>query len=414
MEEKTGEQVQWWRRKLDDILLAVVALVAKLLFIFYSTLGNVLLLLAIGVWAGSIAVFVLWTKRMPGCWWWPVWLVAPSAVYAGFRTVQRIVQEKDNPLREYEDNLRGRMEKCNDGLIAWVGKIKYYCSPMSVVEDPGSYRLSGAEIRDLIDDTLRPGDILLRGYDGYVDGIAIRNTGGGTGAAGFFSHAALYVGELRDPGDKEIAARRLEKMDRRTGQWSEASPEEKKALRNNPDYYQDGRQMVIHSMTRGVFVEDILTFTRCDYLAVLRLPEVIKLSPEDLKHDRSLIKELPEDAEAIHAALMRGESVKSADVFAIARLSALGKIGSCYDFQFNDIKTANRFSCSEFVYYCYKSIHCYLGLEPQVHGLFKNMLFRRLTISPADIYNAAVNEKKLQVVWTSCSLKKGGAVKRTP
>lgn len=34
-----------------------------------------------------------------------------------------------------------------------------------------------------------------------------------------------------------------------------------------------GAQMVIRAMAEGVFMEDILTFSRCDRLVVLRLPE---------------------------------------------------------------------------------------------------------------------------------------------
>ena len=190
-----------------------------------------------------------------------------------------------------------------------------------------------------------------------------------------------------------------------SGRWVDASDAEKDKIRNDPDYYQAGRQMVVHAMTRGVFVEDILTFLRCDYLVVLRLHDRFKLAEKDRRTDRSLIKGLTGDAEAIHAGLMSGGSVNRSDVIKSVRNSALGKIGSCYDFQFNDIKTANRFSCSEFVYYCFKSIHSYLGLEPRSHAFLK-FFFRRNTITPADIYDAAVSQGKLEIKWTSSSLQK--------
>jgi hypothetical protein len=157
-------------------------------------------------------------------------------------------------------------------------------------------------------------------------------------------------------------------------------------------------------MTKGVFTEDILTFLRCDYLVVLRLPDNIKLSADDLKADNSLIRDLPPDAEAIHQKLLSGQTVNKADVLEAVHRSALGKIGSCYDFQFNDGKTHNRFSCSEFAYYCYKSIHCYLGLNLKMHAFMK-FFFARMAITPADIYDAAVSEGKLNVAWTSRSLQ---------
>jgi hypothetical protein len=198
-------------------------------------------------------------------------------------------------------------------------------------------------------------------------------------------------------------ARRL-KVQTDGGQWAEASEAEKEAVRNNPIYFQPGRQLVVHSMTKGVFVEDILTFLRCDYLIVLRLHGAMRLETGEREEDQSLIKDLAPDAEAIHAKLIRGEPVVKDEVITAARLSALGKIGSCYDFQFNDMKTTHRFSCSEFVYYCYKSVHCYIGLHPKLRGFLK-IFFRRETITPSDIYDAAVAQGKLKIVWMSGALR---------
>jgi hypothetical protein len=135
----------------------------------------------------------------------------------------------------------------------------------------------------------------------------------------------------------------------------------------------------------------------------LRLPDNIQLDANDLKTDRSLIRDLPPDAEAIHQKLLSGLTVDTATVLEAIHRSALGKIGSCYDFQFNDGKTHHRFSCSEFVYYCCKSIHCYLGLNLKTHAFLK-IFFARQSITPSDIYDAAVSQKKLKVAWTSRSL----------
>jgi hypothetical protein len=381
----------------QNVLMALVGLVVKIVFIVYRAA----VLLAV---AGAAAYFAVlyWLAESPAYhrfWWYPLPVLALGLLLA----VIRPRRPKDNPYRKYP-GLFGPIDRCADAFIGWIGTIKYFTSPVSLVEDPGSCKITGAEIRELIDGGLQPGDILLRGYDGYLDGVMIGLTGGGTGLGKYFSHAAFYLGGLKDPDDKAVVARRLQTQED-SGSWRPATEAEKDAIRNDPQYYQAGRQMVVHSMTRGVFTEDILTFLRCDYLAVLRLPGTITLSSDDRKKDRSLIRKLPDDAEAVHARLLKGGNVTRDDVIGIARLSALGKIGSCYDFQFNDIKTANRFSCSEFVYYCYKSIHCYLGLEPKVHAFLK-VLFRRSTISPADIYDAAVSTGKLEIVWTSRSLRR--------
>lgn len=384
-------------KTLEQFLFAAVAWIARFLFLVYSVITNVVVLsLVIGWISYVLYVSPSWRE----CWWSPILLIVTiSVVY----TLTRPGPKRDNPYRKYV-GFMGRLDACIDSFIAWIGRIKYFTSPVSLAEDPGSYRIKGHEVRELIDGALQPGDILLRGYDGYLDGIMIGLTGGGKGLGKYFSHAALYLGELNDNEDKKIAARRLQTQDD-SGAWVPASDAKKEEIRNNPLYYQAGRQMVVHSMTRGVFVEDILTFLRCDYLIVLRLHDRFKLGPQDREKDRSLIGNLPSDAEAIRASLMRGENVTRADVIRIVRLSALGKIGSCYDFQFNDIKTANRFSCSEFVYYCFKSIHNYLGLEPKIHAFLK-VFFKRNTITPADIYDAAAGRGKLEIAWISGSLSK--------
>jgi hypothetical protein len=342
-------------------------------------------------------------------WWYP----APLAVaYSLWYTLRRPGPQQDNPYRKYCGAM-GPIDRCADQFVAWLGRIKYFTSPFILAEDPGSYRITGKEIRELVDGNdpvLQPGDILLRGYDGYVDGIMIGILGGGEGLGKYFSHAALYVGALNYGQDKDIIARRLKTEDG-CCYWENASATDIDKIRTNPQYYEQGPQRVIHSMGKGVFTEDILTFLRCDYLAVVRLPERIALSPEDLKKDKSLIRELPADADAIRSKLMRGESVTREDVFKVAKLSALGKIGSCYDFQFNELKESHAFSCSEFVYYCYKSIHCYLGLELKIKSIGK-VLLRKKTISPSDIYDAAApygtvdSTKKLQVVWMNEALTK--------
>ncbi|RFO94707.1 hypothetical protein DIC66_22045 [Rhodoferax lacus] len=336
------------------------------------------------------------------------WLFAgQSPAYAGSATgvaalaaalVTQRHPAKDNPYRAYL-GWSGWLEKRVDGLIAWIGTIKYFTSPLGLVEDPGSYRISGDEVRALVDGVLQPGDILLRGFDGYLDGVLIKLTSAKSGPGSGYSHAALFLGDLNDTSDRAIAARRLEVLNPQ-GQWVAATDQEMNAVRENRRYFAAGRQRVVHAMTRGVFTEDILTFLRCDYLAVLRLPETLQLTPQELarKTDRSLIQNLHQDAAAIRQALLRGDTVQAPDVLEAVRLSALGKIGSCYDFQFNDAKTHQRFSCSEFVYYCLKSIHCYIGLELKDHGLFGAFLVRQ-TITPSDIYEAAVKHGKLAVVW---------------
>ena len=310
-------------------------------------------------------------------------------------------KKRDNPYRNYV-GLSGFFNRLIDQFIAWIGTVKYFSQPLSLVQDPGSYKITGREIRELIDHVLQPGDILLRGYDGYLDGVMIGLSGGGASMSKHFSHAAFFAGHLDNETDKLIVARRLQVMDD-SGRWADAQDAQKSAVRNDPAYFEAGPQRVIHSMTKGVFTEDILTFLRCDYLAVLRLPQYMSLREDEQHNFKPLIDNLAPDAQAIQELLLKGQTVSSQQVLECVHRSALGKIGSCYDFQFNDGKTHNRFSCSEFVYYCFKSVHAYLGLQLVKHG-FLGVLFLRDSITPGDIFDAAVQHKKLQIVWTSQSL----------
>jgi len=384
------------KQVIGKVLLLLAALLCRSLFVVYKLLLNALLPLALLLGAG--------------------WLIYLSVTgHDGARTILAALAGSAiflaivgaYLLYHYEDGIlpqsaaSGWANRLIDRFIAWIGTLKYFRSPYCMVEDPGSYKLKGSDMRKLLDGStplLQPGDILLRGYDGYVDGELIRRTGGGQGNGKYFSHAAIYVGKL-DETDKNVVARRLQVPDGRGG-WRTATEQEMQQVRNDPGFFHSGEQMVVHSMGKGVFVEDILTFLRCDYLAVIRLPEEISASRLSTAFSPVLKSALTGDALAIDETLRAGQDVSREEVVKAAKDSALGKIGSCYDFQFDSIKEHNRFSCSEFVYYCYKSVHRYIGLETKVHSFLG--LFARNTITPPDIYDAAgmyQSGKKLEIVW---------------
>lgn len=129
-----------------------------------------------------------------------------------------------------------KIEKLRNGALKIFGDIKVFKYPMFLLYDPGSYLITGEEMRQVIN-TIQPGDIVIRGYKNYLDGYFI---------PGFFSHAGLYVGSITN--------------------------EDKQFLNPNADIslFKEGEQMVIHSMAEGVFMQDILNFCRCDYMVILR------------------------------------------------------------------------------------------------------------------------------------------------
>lgn len=69
-------------------------------------------------------------------------------------------------------------------LLTRFGEIKVFPRPLWLVSDPSEFRVSGPYKR-MVDELLRPGDIILRGYDHYLDGKFV---------PGNYSHGGLYVG----------------------------------------------------------------------------------------------------------------------------------------------------------------------------------------------------------------------------
>jgi len=127
------------------------------------------------------------------------------------------------------------LTKIYNGFVKVLGDIKVFPYPMFILYDPGSYRIKGDEMREVMQ-AVQPGDILVRGYVNYLDGYLI---------PGFFSHAGLYLGRVDDDAKRFVKPQGMH-------------------------LFRTGEQMVIHAMAEGVFMEDILNFCRCDYMMVLR------------------------------------------------------------------------------------------------------------------------------------------------
>lgn len=290
-------------------------------------------------------------------------------------------------------------------FMVWIGTLKVFYRPLCIIEDPGAYKIKGKESRSILN-TLQCGDILLRGYDGYVDGFFIRRLSGTGGKVGNFTHAALYVGPLTET-DRDLAATDLRIKDK-DGKWIQAPEAVKEAARQN--LFEPGEQMVIHSMGHGVHAEDILTFCRCDQMAILRLPEVIYVTDGGYKDFFQLTEKT--DEYALQQRLReKNEGLPREEVICSAIRSALAKIGSSYDFECGSLED-HYFTCSEFVYYCYRSIHHNIGLLPKQHSLLGiSWLLPRITITPDDFYEISVEpgtgkplENRLTAEWKSANI----------
>lgn len=228
----------------------------------------------------------------------------------------------------------------SDRFVRILGDIKISPNPLFVQYCPSSYRLRGSELRDLIP-LLQPGDLLLRYYDHYLDNLFI---------PGHFSHIGIYVGEIKD-SDREIAGLRMGNSRVREGRLRER--------------FTTGPQMVVHSISEGVFAEDLLDFSRCDELMVLRLPEELHLAYDSGNpFPESLFG--PEEKE-IRSRLLAGEIINRSEIVPLMIAEALKNVGRRYDFNL-DFGDFSRLSCTELVYLCLKSVAHALDLAPRKCG----------------------------------------------
>ena len=224
-------------------------------------------------------------------------------------------------------------------FLTWFGDLKYFKAPCFVVYDPSSYRVKGEDVREVID-IIEPGDVVLRSYDNYVDGLFI---------PGEFSHVGFFYGHATEEDRKSA------------GTMIDNNPE--KLARVQRDDFKTGEQMVIHAMADGVFMEDVINFCRCDKMVILRLPETLKNSPQ-LEKVFIKTKFLPSE-ENIYQKLKQGGDITRNEAVAAACEVVLTCLGARYDFRF-DFKDEphNSFSCSELAYYAYRSVARYINLRP--------------------------------------------------
>jgi hypothetical protein len=248
------------------------------------------------------------------------------------------------------------MASLRDRLLTVFGDIKIFRHPLWVVHDPGGYGLHGGDVRSLLD-TLRPGDILVRGFDCYLDGKFI---------PGYFSHAALYLGPTRS-ADVALV------------------PEGARTR------FVVGSQLVIHAVAEGVLMEDILDFGRCDRLAVLRFPAWVAPSPDAPPDD---VAPLDAEERTLRDRLLSGGLPFSA-AWPVIRRVALEQLGRGYDFAF-DFTDVKRLCCTELIHRATRALARFLGVVPREQRI---LFLRGMGITP----DAWVSSP-LELVWSSPSV----------
>jgi len=99
-------------------------------------------------------------------------------------------------------------------FLTFFGDIKYFKFPFFFVYDPDDYLIDGPKMRDIMK-KVRIGDLILRRYRHYLDGVFI---------PGKYSHTGIYIGEGK----------------------------------------------MIHAVAEGVTEIDLLDFIKCDGIIILR------------------------------------------------------------------------------------------------------------------------------------------------
>ncbi len=222
------------------------------------------------------------------------------------------------------------MGRLRDALLNVLGDVKVFRWPMWVVYDPGSYRVKGRDMRAVIE-RVRPGDVLVRGYDAYLDGKLI---------PGLFSHAGLYLGRTTDADRCAVPLAHRERL----------------AL---------GEQTVIHAIAEGVLTEDVLDFCRCDRLVVLRFPGRLRARPGAPPDDPG---PLGVDERAVRDRLVAGGEVAFEEAWPVVRRVALAQLGLAYDFDL-DFTDLRRLSCTELVHRATRALAPFLGVQPERHRI---------------------------------------------
>lgn len=261
-----------------------------------------------------------------------------------------------------------------DAFIRVFGDLKFFKVPPVIVWDPSSFRVKGKHTREVME-RVEPGDVLVRGYRGYVDGWFI---------PGYFSHAGLYLGKVEE-SDRALCKELVRSRQR----WKKKS---RRRPRTPDEQFATGDQMVVHALAEGVLVEDLINFCRCDTMAILRLPDVLRTAGPS-----RAVEELSEPEARLQARLLSGQPVPRAEAVAVMREVALSKVGYPYDSTF-DFTDFTRLSCTEFVYYAARCLSSVLDVAPRTRRV---LLVKRTVIEPDDYVRSAV----LRDVWRSPSVE---------
>lgn len=114
--------------------------------------------------------------------------------------------------------------KLKSKVLTIFGDLKIYKFPFFLIYNPKGYKVKGDDIRE-INNNIKPGDIIARKYDAYLDGFFIPSK---------YSHTGIYIGDNK----------------------------------------------IIHMIAEGCICDDIIEFCKTDYICILRPKKGVKKAIE--------------------------------------------------------------------------------------------------------------------------------------
>lgn len=158
--------------------------------------------------------------------------------------------------------LKKFLYELNARFLTWFGNIKVFKWPMFVIYDPTQFWMTGEKILEARE-LLRPGDVLLRGYSMYLDGMFV---------PGDYSHGAVYVGD----------------------------------------------DTVVHAVAEGVSTINVVDFCECDRICVLRPKsgqgKAVERALDFVKNDVPYDFGFKRDASALYCFELCAECYRELDV----------------------------------------------------------------------------------------------------
>jgi hypothetical protein len=301
--------------------------------------------------------------------------------------------------------MQTRKKGFSEKLLTVFSDIKVSKWPLFLAYRPRNFAIKGNHTREVLK-RVKPGDILVRSFNGYLNNYFIPGT---------FKHVGFYLSEVTEHHLKQFAEV------------------------ENPTPFKTGRQMVIYALGDKIYLEDLIDFCRCDGLAVMRFPRQLKSlnkrqipdillkyfeeptgasnqggdektssESEDNAKAKKAKKDEPakepvrldattkaivENEKKIAQYLAQGKVVEFEKIFKILYRIAIRELGTPYDYDFGMEFFCTTTRSTEFVYFITKSICWNYGIEPERHRLF----FKQRTMITPD----AFVDGDLEEVWKS-------------